>query len=182
MNVPSTSSGPATMLEVSAVSLKLSEFWPEDPEICFLRVEAQLRSKSITADQTKFDYVVTAQDNRAAAEIKAVLVHPPEQDNTLPLKKRCGIWQNSAQQDQELLNITDLGDRKPAALLRHLKLLDNDAETIRLAFFMAHRFYHKRFGPAAYKCKPGCLFSKNQAIQASRPSTQNQGNVRIGRQ
>ena len=80
LNVPSTSSSSTTMSEVSAVSSKLPEFWPEDPEVWFLRVEAQLRSKSITADQTKFDYVVTALDNRAAVEVKAVLVQPPEQE------------------------------------------------------------------------------------------------------
>ena len=41
LNVLSTSSSPATMSEVSPVSLKLPEFWPENPETWFLRVEAQ---------------------------------------------------------------------------------------------------------------------------------------------
>ena len=41
LNLPSTYSGPATMSELSTVSLKLPEFWPENPEIWFLRVEAQ---------------------------------------------------------------------------------------------------------------------------------------------
>ena len=111
------------MSEVSAVSLKLPEFWLEDPEIWFLRVEAQLRSKSITADQTKFDYVVTALDNRAAAEVKAVLVHLPEQDKYAAIKKALlsAFGKTQAQKDQELLNITGLGDRKPTALLCHLE-------------------------------------------------------------
>ena len=61
---------------VSAVSVKLPEFWPEDLEVWFIRVETQLRSKSVTQDQTKFDYVVASLDNSTAAEVKAVLLHP----------------------------------------------------------------------------------------------------------
>ena len=54
----SSSSSTKPEVAVLAVTLKLPEFWQEDPEIWFLRVEAQLRSKVITNDQNKFDYVV----------------------------------------------------------------------------------------------------------------------------
>ena len=60
---------------ISAVYIKLPEFWPEDPEIWFIRVEAQLRSRAVTHDQTKIDYVVAALDNVTAAEVKSVLVN-----------------------------------------------------------------------------------------------------------
>ena len=46
-----------------------------------------------------------------------------------------------AQKDAELLNISDLGDRTPSALLRKLKSLNNNADTLRRVFF---------FGPLAY--------------------------------
>ena len=61
-----------------AVAIKLPDFWPEDPEIWFVRV-AQLRSRSVTQDQTKFDYIVSALDNTTAAEVKSVLLNPPDQ-------------------------------------------------------------------------------------------------------
>ena len=73
----SQNSRQADAAAVSAVSVKLPEFWPEDPEVWFIRVEAQLRSPSVTQGQTKFDYVVASLDNSTAAEVKAVLLHPP---------------------------------------------------------------------------------------------------------
>ena len=98
-----------------------------------------MRLKSVTADQTKFEYEATALDNRAAAEVKAVLVHPSEQDKyaaiTKALLSAFGITQ--APKDQELLHITGLGDCKPTALLRHLESLNSDAETLHQAFFVA---------------------------------------------
>ena len=54
---------------VQAVAIKLPDFWPENPEIWFVRVEAQLRSRSVTPDQTKFDYIVSALDSTTAAEV-----------------------------------------------------------------------------------------------------------------
>ena len=71
---------------MQAVAVKLPEFWTDDPEIWFLRAEAQFRSKSIIVDQTKFDYVITALDNHAAAEVKAVLLNPPKQGKYNALK------------------------------------------------------------------------------------------------
>ena len=71
----SQNSRQADAAAVSAVSVKLPEFWPEDPEAWFIRVEAQLRSPSVTQGQTKFDYVVASLDNSTAAEVKAVLLH-----------------------------------------------------------------------------------------------------------
>ena len=52
-----------------AVSVKSPQFWPEDPEVWFIRVEAQLRSRLDTQDQTKFDCLVSSLDNTRAAEV-----------------------------------------------------------------------------------------------------------------
>ena len=80
LNTTATTATVPQAPEVQAVSVKLPEFWPDDPEVWFIRVEAQLRSRAITQDQTRFDYVVAALDNRAIVEIKAVLTNPPQQD------------------------------------------------------------------------------------------------------
>ena len=68
-------------LQFPQFQLKLPEFWPENLEMWFIRVEAQLRSRSVTQDQTKFDYVVATLDNPTAAEVKAVLLPPPPAAN-----------------------------------------------------------------------------------------------------
>lgn len=238
----SSSAGSSATLQ--AVSIKLPEFWSDDPEVWFVRVEAQLRSKFITADQTKFDYVTTALDNRAASEVKSVLLNPPEQGKYQALKTALlnAFGKSQMQKDSELLNISGLGDRKPSAFLRYLESLNNDAETLRRAFFLAqlpsqvrailavqefqdlhelaiaadriieandllpnhqsmstvyHKparrvfakskpqllaqsticFYHKKFGPKARHCRPGCPFET-----LDRPTTTGQENDQAGRQ
>ena len=75
--------------DVAAVSVNLPEFWPEDPEVWFIRVEAQLRSWSFTQNQTKFDNVVASLDNSTAAEVKAVLLHPQQPICMMLSKRHC---------------------------------------------------------------------------------------------
>ena len=72
-NSQTTGNQDSDLTAIHAVSLKLPEFWTDDPEVWFVRVEAQFRSRAITLDSTKFDYVVTALDNRTAAEVKAII-------------------------------------------------------------------------------------------------------------
>ena len=135
----SQNSHQADAAAVSAVSVKLPEFWPEDPEVWFIRVEAQLRSRSVTQDQTKFDYVVASLDNSTAAEVKAVLLHPPTTNKYDAIKEALlgAFGKTQAQKDAELLNISGLGDRTPSALLRKIESLNNNADTLRRAFFLA---------------------------------------------
>ena len=124
---------------IQAVAVKLPEFWTDDPEIWFLRPEAQFRAKSIIVDQTKFDYVITALDNRAAAEVKAVLLNPPEQEiyNALKTALLNAFGKSQLQKDAKLHNISGLGDKKLSAFLSYLESLNNDADTLRRAFFLA---------------------------------------------
>ena len=71
---------------VQAIAIKLPNFWPKDPEIWFVRVEAQVRSRSVTQDQTKFDCLVSALDNTTATEVKSVLLNSPDQNKYKTLK------------------------------------------------------------------------------------------------
>ena len=124
---------------VQAVSVKLPEFWPDDPEIWFARVEAQFNTRGISADATKFDHVVGVLDNSTASEVKSVLTHPPATNKFEALKKALldAFSKSQAQKDAELLALSGLGDRKPTALLRKIRGLNNDAETLRRALFLA---------------------------------------------
>ena len=100
-----------------------------------------MRSKPITADQTKFEYVVTALDNQAAEEVKAALVHRPEQDEYAAIKKAflSAFGKTQAQKDQELLNSTGLGDCNPIALLPYVT---SSLSTMMRRHFVGHFLWH----------------------------------------
>ena len=136
-NLSTSTSQNSRQADAAAVSVKLPEFWPEDPEVWFIRVESQLRSRSITQDQTKIDNEVASLDNSTAAKVKAVLLHSPAANKYDAIKEALlgAFGKTQAQKDAELLNISGLGDRTPSALLRKLESLNNNADTLRRAFF-----------------------------------------------
>ena len=43
---------------VAKVSVKLLDFWTEDPDLWFLYAEAAFRNAQITQSKTKFDHIV----------------------------------------------------------------------------------------------------------------------------
>ncbi len=57
------------MQEEAAVSLKLPHFWPQQPEVWFTQAEAQFHTRNITADDTKYYYVVSALDQTTASRL-----------------------------------------------------------------------------------------------------------------
>ena len=124
---------------INATSIKLPEFWTEDPELWFARVEAQFATRDIRNSDTKFNYIVAALDNVTAAEVKSILVNPPTFDKYSALRTALveAFAKSQAQKDAELLAISGLGDRKPTALLRKIQSLNTDADTLLRAFFLA---------------------------------------------
>ena len=116
---------PEPAAQAAAVTLKLPPFWPADPELWIIQVEAQFRTRNITQDSTKFDYIVASLAPDTAGEIRDVLLHPPENGKYDAIKQAL-LKQNVLSDQkrlQELLSKEDLGDRKPTQILRRMNQL-----------------------------------------------------------
>lgn len=112
--------GQATAI-AHAVSLKLPDFWPSDPELWFAQAEALFTAQNITQEKTKFGHVVRVLPAQYASEVRDIILQPPEAPYTAiktELQKR--VCPSKRQRLQQLLHVADLGDRKPSQLLRHM--------------------------------------------------------------
>ncbi|KAJ8729839.1 hypothetical protein PYW07_016877 [Mythimna separata] len=114
-----------TSQDVFRVGVRVPPFWPEKPAIWFAQIEGQFAISNITADTTKFYYVVSHLDPRYAAEVEDVIVNPPAADRYSRLKTELikRLSESSEKKVHQLLTHAELGDRKPSQFLRHLQHL-----------------------------------------------------------
>ena len=106
--------GAATEVNSLSVAnpLKIANFWEEDPETWFLRLEMQFLTRKISADETKFAHVVQSLDRKQTKEIKSILRNPPK-GTSYPEVKRALIQafeKTQLTKDTELLNMFTLGE------------------------------------------------------------------------
>lgn len=110
---------------ISAVTVKLPPFWPEDPEIWIQHIEAQFHLRNITVDATKFYHVVAALDQQTARRIRDTIRSATEGERYTALKKRLldtyGL--NESERANRLLNLRGLGDKKPSELMDEMLAL-----------------------------------------------------------
>ena len=57
------------MPEENAVALKLPAFWTSQPDVWFIQAEAQFTLRNITADDTKYAYLVASLDQTTATRL-----------------------------------------------------------------------------------------------------------------
>lgn len=117
--------GAATPGEVFKVGVRIPPFWPEKPAIWFAQIEGQFQISGITADATKFFYVIGQLDQQYAGEVEDIITNPPPTDKYERLKTEL-IKRLSASRERkvkQLLVHEELGDRKPSQFLRHLQHL-----------------------------------------------------------
>ena len=111
-----------TSTTVASVALKLPQFWPEQSTIWFAQTEAQFAIKNITVKLTKFYHVVTALDGPTAQRVTDLLETPPRESPYTTLKNRLtnAFALSDRERAAQILDLKDLGDRKPSALMDHL--------------------------------------------------------------
>ena len=128
----------ATVAAIGAVAIKLPPFWTTRPEVWFAQCEAQFATRDVTAQLTKFYYVVAALDTSTAAEVEALVLNPPTDSPYDKLKMDLikAFGRTQADKDMALLSLAGLGDRKPSALLRYMNSLSTDPATLFRALFL----------------------------------------------
>lgn len=133
MSVPS---GPGSEVscaipEINRVGIRIPPFWPEQPAVWFNQIEAQFVINGVTADATKFYYVMAQLERKYAFEVQDIFANPPTKDKYETLKKEL-VRRLSASQSQrieKLLEKEDIGDRTPSQFLRHMQNLAGTAVT-----------------------------------------------------
>jgi len=110
---------------VHKVAVKIPPFWNDEPELWFAQLEGQFILSGITQDSTKYSYVLSQLDSRQIKEVKDIITQAPEADKYGTIK-RALIQRISISQEQrtrQLLELEEIGDRKPSQFLRHLRTL-----------------------------------------------------------
>ena len=113
---------------VNTTVIKPPPFWPADPELWFLQVDALFRTRRITSSITKFNHVVAAISPQIAATVRDLIRRPPTTEPYQALKDALVKRSSPTRRQclQQLLHQTTLGDRKPSELLRVMRRLYND--------------------------------------------------------
>lgn len=133
MNQVSNSPG---AVESVAISSRLSEFWPDQPRVWFIRTEAILTPQRLS-DEAKFDLIISKLNKEVIAQVTDIIINPPATGKYEALKNRLlTIYEEShTRQIEKLMSELDLGDQKPSQLLRRMKELATDKfsdETLRV--------------------------------------------------
>ncbi|XP_038047637.1 uncharacterized protein LOC119721743 [Patiria miniata] len=123
MTTPSTST--TVNPPIAAVSLKLPPFWPNDPLIWFMQVEAQFLTRGVTSEETRYAYVISSPQPSIAQEVRDILINPPSTQPFTVLKEELikRTSESEKKRLQKLLTTEELGDRKPSQLLRRMQQL-----------------------------------------------------------
>ena len=122
-NSGSNASSPdRTAQHVKHVALKLPPYWPKDPTLWFAQVESQFSIAKITKEETKFHHVVASLSSEAAAEVRDLILKPPDKPYTT-LKETLvqRTTESATQRLQKALTATEIGDAKPTQVLRMLQ-------------------------------------------------------------
>ena len=105
--------------------MKLPAFWPGDPEVWFTQVESQFHTRGVTADATKYHYLVATLTPETACQVRELLVAPPAENKYNTLKQAIikRTTSSTTHRVKQLLNAEQLDGRKPTEFLRRMRQL-----------------------------------------------------------
>ena len=94
-------------------------FWTSCPSVWFAQIEAQFSIRNITADDTKYYYVVSAFDFATATRAQSLLVSPPTENKYQAIKEFLisAFDLSEYERASSLFAMTGLGDSKPSELM-----------------------------------------------------------------
>ena len=106
-------------MTANAVTLKLPEFWESSASAWFAQTEAQFALREITADTTRYYYVVSALGNSTASRVVSLLKNPPAREKYAALKAHLlkTFELSDAERASRLFSLQGLGDSKPSELM-----------------------------------------------------------------
>lgn len=132
--------------EVAAVTVKLPTFWSSNPRAWFVQADAQFAIRNIKEDQTKYYYVIAALDQDTAVRCVEFLERPPVSDVYRQLRdfliRRFEL--SEEERGDRLLDIGDLGDRRPSELMDSILQLNGSAPQ----HFLLRRIFLRALPPA----------------------------------
>jgi hypothetical protein len=118
---PATPPLAATPYE-AAGRVKLPEFWSHAPGIWFARADLRFEVSHVTSERQKFAYVVDALPYEALCLVADLVEDPPAANPYSVLKDRLLMAHqlSPVQKAVKLMEMPDLGDRRPSQLLADL--------------------------------------------------------------
>lgn len=107
----------------AAVSVKLPDFWEDDPNMWFAQAEAQFHLARITQDETKFWHIIAKVDKKVLCQISDLVSTPPVINKYQAVKDRLILRFALSPQAriEQLLGASDLGDLRPSHLLARMQ-------------------------------------------------------------
>lgn len=120
--MPDPDPNPGVAEATASVTVKLPEFWRNDPNMWFAQAEAQFNLARVTKDETKFWVIIAKIDQTVISHVWDLVSNPPAEDKYGAVKERLiSRFALSAQARlEQLLGSCDLGDFRPTHLLARM--------------------------------------------------------------
>ena len=115
-------------MALDTIAIKLPTFWTTSPRTWFAQAEAQFAIRNITSQETMYYHLVASLDTATANRALSILTSPPvvEQYNTLKTFLLSAFSLTDEERAMAILNMTNIGDKKPSELMDEMLALLGD--------------------------------------------------------
>ncbi|GBN60004.1 hypothetical protein AVEN_219810-1 [Araneus ventricosus] len=119
--------GKADGTELRKVSVKIPPFWIDKPEIWFYQVEDQFKISGITAEETKFNYLISQLDPKFVENVWDIIRSDMQTKYTDSKTRLLNLFkENEKSRIQRLITGIDLDDLKPNQLQKLRSVATSD--------------------------------------------------------